>query len=246
MDVHKIETAVQVEANTSEARFAGTKEIIENYIIPAFTQYDNVAYLGMYESETTAKYVLDFGFDNLAYVLYLSVYNITVGICKKSDIDNLNVLARYSSVYTLTTGLSSVSGYWVTCNCEISIVSHNNKMVAWFGGMMPSTNYSIWFAIDVDNFNNRYFLLSGAPYYDTDDCVQGSLSVVSLTNKLDMQAYVQNPCIIKDGALKGVSTNYCNIQNSAISTSTQKQLIDIEGVRYRQMYGVHWYKESEV
>jgi hypothetical protein len=221
----------------------GLQDIIENQIMMDLQNYNNLSYLGMYTDGNEAKYVIDIGFTHIALCFYYGSGLLSTGLCKKDNIDNLETLCTLSRVSL------SLSDNKLGLNCLLRVISHDSEAKVIFGLYDNGYRENVWFAIDTDSFDRTYIAYgignstTTGVYYDSDTYNLENLADISFTNNYDMQALIQKSIIVKDNTvMSGMSNNLLAIRNDSIESDLL--LIDIEGVRYRNLSGYRWYVEN--
>lgn len=234
-------------ASSTSEQFEATKKFVGKSIIPLFEQFDNITYMGMYESGTEAKYLLDVGFDTYAFMVYVSARTIYNGICKKADTESLGYIKRDTSGMSGTQSTHTESGvnyYSLQFDGSFKVVKKNgDEVLALF--TFDSANKAAY-VFDVDNFGNKYI---GSPrnsvvYYDDGNFLAGAFNTTSITNDFDDTVYMEDMYLLQSNKLKGISTSMKRIFNTAFASGAYS-LIEVEGIRYRQLYNYYWIVESE-
>lgn len=234
------------------------KTIMEEKIIPLLCKYDNISYIGKYEEPDNrkVKYILDIGYDNIAYFFYVYDLYVLAGICDKKDTNSFGYLkgnltatdVNYQRFPCSTKNISDE--YYVVFDGVIRVLAHGNEAKVIIAPSRADVVPYRKVIMDVDSFGNKYVAYSDlsssdilSMYYDTDDLIEGSVATSTTKNALDMQVLIGQPSLIKSSVFTGLGTNLIDIKNNAIES--ELTLIDVEGVRYRNIVKYRWYKEEE-
>ena len=252
---HTLNERVQITGTTIAEQFEGAKGIVETYIIPLMTQYDNISYIGAYESGTSKKYVIDIGLEHIAMCLYLNNVKLIFGLCKKSDVDSLEYLVCQPS-YSVAGGFVSMPYVkeQLVCYSTISalfyMVVHGNEAKVLFNICPEGTTPLFNVIIDVDNFGKKYAGISTPQayptiYYDKEMPVVGYCDSTTISNVRDGYVTMQKIILKENSIVQGISSeNMLLMRNDILSTNSLLQ-IDVEGNRYIQFENYFWYKVDE-
>ena len=114
----------------------------------------------------------------------------------------------------------------------------------------PATANGMTYTFDEDNYGNKFmFYGTGGTgmrvTYDNELYLKDSISYKPITNEIEDTVYIENVALPQSNKLIGVSNHLRRIQSNAVSATTSRQtLIDVDGIRYRQLRGIYWVIES--
>ena len=246
-------TSMPYDSSTNQKRHDAAIQYATNTLIPALESIPNISYVGEYHTENKPlenKYMFEVGYNDY----YLCVMQNTAGfrfaLSKKTENESLSCIITvvdnfpseevqikdvYQMVYT------GVIDY---------IIDDNNTLLAIYN---PSISGEYWF-FDTDNYNRKYIVCGtgSQPKYTYDNglyITQQINNYVTQNNNITDTVYIENVSLVQSGALMGISNHLKRIWGSVSGGSTgggtsRKTLIDVDGIRYRQLRGIYWVIES--
>ena len=240
LTTHNINASAIIASSNTADIIQGLQDIVQNQIMMNLQGYSNLSYLGMYTDGNEAKYVIDIGLNHIALCFHYDAGVVSTGLCKKGNIDNLEILVDLGRVSL------SLQDNEIILNCLLRVLSHKDEAKVIFGLYDNNYRENVWFAIDTDSRDKQYVACGDTSsqnvYYDSTTYTAEKLAELPYTNIYDMQALIQKSIIVNDDIMSGISNNIFVIRNNSIESDLL--LIDIEGVRYRNLSGYRWYVEN--
>ena len=227
---------------------------VTNTIKPALESINGISYVGAYHTEDTpdeTKFMFEFGYANYYLVIRVKSSGVYFAICKKTDFNNLNnFVYNGDSIKNAQKHITidGVTNYYLVFTGAIDYMMDelNNLLVLYD----PATTNGMTYTFDKDNYGNKFMFygVGGTEMrvtYDNELYLNDSISYATITNEIEDTVYVENVALSQSNKLMGVSNHLRRIQSNAISASTSRQtLIDVDGIRYRQLRGIYWVIES--
>lgn len=228
---------------------------VTNTIKPALESINGISYVGAYHTEDTpdeTKFMFEFGYANYYLAIRVKSASVCFAICKKNDSNNLNNFVYNGD--SIKHGqepitIDGVSNYYLVFTGTIDYMMNaiNNTLLVLYD---PATTNGMTYTFDEDNYGNKFmFYGTGGTgmrvTYDNELYLKDSISYTPITNEIEDTVYIENVSLTQSSKLIGVSKHLRRIQSSAVSTNNSRQtLIDVDGVRYRQLRGIYWVIES--
>ena len=227
---------------------------VTDVIKPALESINGISYFGAYHTEDTpdeTKFMFEFGYANYYLAIRVKSSNVYFAICKKTDFNNLNNFVYNGDSIKHDQELITIDGvtnYYLVFTGSIDYMMDelNNLLVLYD----PATYNGMTYTFDKDNYGNKFMLYGTGGTamrvtYDNELYLKDSISYTPITNEIADTVYVENVTLQQSNKLMGVSNHLIRIQSNAVSASTSRQtLIDVDGIRYRQLRGVYWVIES--
>ena len=227
---------------------------VTNTIKPALESINGISYVGAYHTEDTpdeTKFMFEFGYANYYLTIRVKSTEVYFAICKKTDSNNLNYFVyngdsiKHDQEHI---NIDGVTNYYLVFTGSIDYMMDelNNLLVLYD----PATINGMTYTFDEDNYGNKFMLYgtggtSMRVTYDNELYLKDSISYTAITNEIADTVYVENVTLPQSNKLMGVSNHLRRIQSNSVSANTSRQtLIDVEGIRYRQLRGIYWVIES--
>ena len=228
---------------------------VTNTIKPALESINGISYVGAYHTEDTpdeTKFMFEFGYANYYLAIRVKSSGVYFAICKKTDFNNLNnFVYNGDSIKNAQKHITidGVTNYYLVFTGSIDYMMNelNDTLLVLYD---PATINGMTYTFDEDNYGNKFmFYGTGGTgmrvTYDNELYLNDSISYTAITNEIEDTVYVENVALSQSNKLMGVSNHLRRIQSNAISASTSRQtLIDVDGIRYRQLRGIYWVIES--
>ena len=232
-------------------RFESAKYFVENTLISIIEQFDNVSYVGMYESGTTAKYMFDIMYDSYYLALYVIGYSIRFGVCKNTDTETIGYVYQESNGYSPTenswTDSEGTKQYKTVYDTYLYVITKNgNNLFTMF--TFDKTN-SASVVLDEDNYGVKYLVCFKGLIILRDDGLylksNSNFNTLTPNNNIEDTVWIENVYVLQSNEIKGVLKHTKRILSTAVSNNGAYKLIEADGIRYRQLYSYLWVVESE-
>ena len=234
---------------------AASMQYVTDTIIPALESIPGISYVGSYYTEdkpNQIKYMLEFGYDNYYLAIHLKGTSVYFAISKKTDSQNLTFFVYNGDSIKNVEKKVTVDGKTIyqrvyTGTIDYMLNDLNNALMILYD---PATTNGMTYTFDEDNYGNKFmFYGTGGKTmrvtYDNELYINDSISYETITNDIADSVYIENVALVQSSKLMGVSKHLRRIQSSALSAPTSRQtLIDVDGIRYRQLRGIYWVIES--
>ena len=228
---------------------------VTNTIKPALESINGISYVGAYHTEDTpdeTKFMFEFGYANYYLAIRVKSSSVYFAICKKTDFNNLNYFVyNGDSIKNVQKSITidGVTNYYLVFTGSIDYMMNelNDTLLVLYD---PATTNGMTYTFDEDNYGNKFMFYGiGSTEmrvtYDNELYLKDSISYTAITNEIEDTVYVENVTLQQSNKLMGVSNHLRRIQSNAVSAAKSRQtLIDVDGIRYRQLRGIYWVIES--
>ena len=228
---------------------------VTNTIKPALESINGISYVGAYHTEDTpeeTKFMFEFGYANYYLAIRVKSSRVYFVICKKTDFNNLNNFVHNGDSINYDQKhirIDGVTNYYLVFTGSIDYIMNelNDTLLVLYD---PATTNGMTYTFDEDNYGNKFMFygIGGTEMrvtYDNELYLNDIISYTAITNEIADTVYVENVTLKQSNKLVGVSNHLRRIQSNAVSVATSRQtLIDVEGIRYRQLRGIYWVIES--
>jgi hypothetical protein len=121
---------------------------------------------------------------------------------------------------------------------NIKVITNENNLAIAF---MESWGNKCGFVFDTDHNGLKYIMIPNVDkvYYDNNSGATCAFCTTTIGNAVDDMVYIEDMYLLESDSIKGFAKSMRRIFNDSLSTGNFN-LIEVDGVRYRQIYNQYW------
>lgn len=257
MKVYNIGASYEYSSSTGMNSYDSGRPLLKK-LKDHFLKYANMSLYHEYHWDGFSR--ISFTVNNMKNIIFCidlsKNRSFELSVCKTSDAENENTIARFQpSLYAKTDGpyRDEDGNAWYSryTAFKINAFEKDGKLIAFLPHDTITTSADDAVVFGTDCFGKKYIYIAYANklYYDAPDYIEHKCDADRLSVSVDGYVYLKKKiCIYKNNAVIATTDTVGIICNTNLGTSTNNtylNLIDVDGIRYRQLKSNIWIQDKE-